>query len=142
MTPAAKAVAAAQAGARHRLSEADVQPGCVAWMPWATVIQVLHRDHHKGKGDGVCVLGETGRGKGAGNVKGKGDGEGQEEGNMRPGRRAWNHPVVILKRSAAEDRVFLVAVRSFLSPCQPRRRAVGFVANCSSGSLSLTSHFA
>ena len=91
MGPGERAVLAARGGARFRLDPAAVKPGCIAWMPWAGVIKVTHRDHHKGASDGVEVLGA-------------------EQGD-RPGRRAWNHPVVVLKRRG--DRVWVVALTSF-----------------------------
>lgn len=91
MGPGERAAIAAKEGARFRLDPATVKPGCIAWMPWAGVIKVTHRDHHKGASDGVEVLGA-------------------EEGE-RPGRRAWNHPVVVLKRR--EERVWVVAMTSF-----------------------------
>lgn len=91
MGPGERAVIAAKDGARFRLDPMAVKPGSIAWMPWAGVIKVTHRDHHKGASDGVEVLGA-------------------EEGE-RPGRRAWNHPVVVLKRKG--ERVWVIAVTSF-----------------------------
>lgn len=91
MGPGERATLAAKDGARCRLDSSAVKPGCIAWMPWAGVIKVTHRDHHKGASDGVEVLGA-------------------EEGE-RPGRRAWNHPVVVLKKRG--ERVWVVAMTSF-----------------------------
>lgn len=91
MGPGERAALAAKEGVRFRLDPAAVKPGCIAWMPWAGVIKVTHRDHHKGASDGVEVLGA-------------------EQGE-RPGRRAWNHPVVVLQRRG--ERVWVGAMTSF-----------------------------
>lgn len=89
LAPGAKAMAVAKAGIRYQLKEEDVRPGCIAWMPWAGVIKVTHKDRHRGSHDGVKIVGKC-----------------QSE---RPGRRAWNHPVVIVKRKG--ERVLVLAVR-------------------------------
>ena len=102
LAPAAKAVAVAKSGVRYRLEPSSVRPGCIAWMPFASVIKVTHRDHHKGASDGVEVTYDATQ-----NVKSKymaGDSE-------RPRRRAWNHPCVIVKRDGND--VWILGITSF-----------------------------
>ena len=68
-------------------------------MPFASVIKVTHRDHHKGASDGVEVVYD-----GTLNKYMAGDRE-------RPARRAWNHPCVIVRRE--NDDVWLLAMTTF-----------------------------
>ena len=89
MAPGARAVQLAKEGVRWQLPDYQVVPGQMVWMPYASVIKVTHKDRHKGAGDGVEVI------------------AGKEEGS-RPGRRAWNHPAIIVKCEG--EKVYLVAV--------------------------------
>lgn len=127
--PGERAVNAAKAGVRHRLDPAHVTPGCIAWMPWAGVIKVTHRDFHKGGkkggGDGVEVIGggattaakkpaaASKGGEGGGAVREEDDEEGasEQQQQQRPGRRAWNHPVIVLKRDG--ERVWVLAMTTY-----------------------------
>lgn len=131
MGPGERATLAAKGGVRFRLDPAHVVPGCIAWMPWAGVIKITHRDFHKAKeGDGVEVIGSTFTG--GSNDKKEGATTKKPE---RPRQRAWNHPVVVLKREG--ERVWFVAVTSYKSrnlkekfakyPEKARKRMLGEV---------------
>lgn len=93
LAPAAKAVARAKEGKRYRLNPPDVRPGCIAWMPFASVIKVTHRDHHKGASDGVEVIYEASQ---------KSQTKYSAGDNERPRRRAWNHPCVIVRKEQSD----------------------------------------
>lgn len=58
-------------------------------MPFASVIKVTHRDHHKGASDGVEVVFDVSQSSNAMYIAGDAE---------RPRRRAWNHPCVIVRK--------------------------------------------
>lgn len=124
--PSANAVRLAQSGQRFRLRPTDARPGAIAWLPWAGVIKITHKDFHRGSGDGVEVVfdgsdsGNGGNGGKAGakaigkmkDAKGKTDGKGTLKADSdRPRRRSWNHPCVILRRDGHS--VWIMGITSF-----------------------------
>ena len=63
-------------------------------MPWASVIKITHRDYHKGNDDGVEVVWDR-----RNDYRERTDRDGKASGLcMRPNRRAWNHPCLIVQR--------------------------------------------
>ena len=102
LAPAAKAVALAKSGVRYRLDPSSVRPGCIAWMPFASVIKVTHRDHHKGASDGVEVVYDAAQNSKQNHMSGD---------TERPRRRAWNHPCVIVRKEGND--VWILGITSF-----------------------------
>ena len=102
LAPAAQAIALAKSGVRYRLDPSSVRPGCIAWMPFASVIKVTHRDHHKGASDGVEVVYDAAQNSKHNHVPVV---------TERPRRRAWNHPCVIVRKEGND--VWILGITSF-----------------------------
>ena len=98
VAPGAYAVQLSKEGVRRQLPGYQIVPGQMVWMPYASVIKVTHKDRHQGASDGVEVIAGKGRGG-------------------RPGRKAWNHPAIIVKCEGEKVYIVAVSTASTLDEC-------------------------
>jgi hypothetical protein len=112
--PAQAAVLKARDGFRARLRNEDVKAGTLAWLPFATVIDVTRRDHCKGsahKGvevvyDRCAILKALKKRLKKEQVEAQ-----SERSGPRPAQKFWNQPCLIIGRE--NEKVWILPMASF-----------------------------